>query len=382
MTDPSATIPPISGSSETNADLPTPQFPRLQRITSTDLVGILAANRQHASLEKRTDTLLSSLNQIIDIANALDTWFLRRDGSTQKDSVGGVTGDIPMNERTLLNLRAAAANGQPVRYEEFVALAALVGGVSSTPPGMIAGFGGSIAPAGWLVADGTLYTTSGYYKDDGILLTYPPSSPGSLSWATLTNLRTHLGMTWGGDGTTSFRIPDYRGRAIIGAGIGKNGQVTRINVVSGGSGFSSTPSITIAPPAGGGVNATATAIITGGVLVRIDIVNPGTNYTSTPSVTISDGGGTGAAATATITLTNRLLGTSGGEESHVQTAAEAARHAHTVVAVYDGSGGTSNIGDQGSASAFNTSLTTTYAGSSDPSNIMQPWATATVCIKY
>ena len=48
-----------------------------------------------------------------------------------------------------------------------------------------AGFGGASAPAGWLPADGTLYTTTGYYKDDNILVAYPTPSPGSLSWAQL-----------------------------------------------------------------------------------------------------------------------------------------------------------------------------------------------------
>lgn len=74
-----------------------------------------------------------------------------------------------------------------------------------------------------------------------------------------------------------------------------SGFVNRIDVDSGGSGYSS-PSIVIsAPPSG--TTATASATVSGGVITAITITDPGTGYVSTPSVTIS-GAGTGAVLTA------------------------------------------------------------------------------------
>lgn len=53
------------------------------------------------------------------------------------------------------------------------------------------------APTGWLVCDGTSYSTGGIYA----------------------NLFAAIGYTWGGSGS-SFNVPDFRGRALIGAGSG------------------------------------------------------------------------------------------------------------------------------------------------------------------
>ena len=51
---------------------------------------------------------------------------------------------------------------------------------------------------------------------------------------------------------------------------------------------------------GGGVGATAQAVVTGGRVTRILVEQPGTGYTSQPSVSITGGGGTGATATASV----------------------------------------------------------------------------------
>ncbi|MFN8079996.1 MAG: multicopper oxidase domain-containing protein [Kineosporiaceae bacterium] len=67
--------------------------------------------------------------------------------------------------------------------------------------------------------------------------------------------------------------------------------------------------VTIAPPAAGGVQAVAVANVdplTGGVST-IDIVNPGKGYTAAPSVSIGGGDGT-ATATASITTTGSVTG--------------------------------------------------------------------------
>ena len=75
--------------------------------------------------------------------------------------------------------------------------------------------------------------------------------------------------------------------------------VASIAVTAGGSGYTSTPTVTIT--GGGGYGAAATATISGGGAVTgITVTNPGREYTSTPTVTISGGGGSSATATATV----------------------------------------------------------------------------------
>lgn len=83
-----------------------------------------------------------------------------------------------------------------------------------------------------------------------------------------------------------------------------SGSVTTINVTAGGTGFTSAPTVTIGAPGAGGIQATATATISGDAVTAITITNPGSNYSSAPTITISGGGGTGATATATVTSTS------------------------------------------------------------------------------
>lgn len=76
----------------------------------------------------------------------------------------------------------------------------IVGSINASPadgPGDIKMGGWAIAPAGWLLCDGTSYSTTGIY-------------------AALFGV---IGYTYGGSGA-SFRVPDLRGRFPMGAGAG------------------------------------------------------------------------------------------------------------------------------------------------------------------
>ena len=76
--------------------------------------------------------------------------------------------------------------------------------------------------------------------------------------------------------------------------------VASVNVGSGGSGYTTAP--TVAFSGGGGTGAAGFATIENGVVSGVTITSPGSGYTSTPTVTFSGGGGgTGATATATMT---------------------------------------------------------------------------------
>lgn len=79
------------------------------------------------------------------------------------------------------------------------------------------------------------------------------------------------------------------------------GGVTGFNITNAGTGYTSAPTITIASSGvTGGVTATATATVSGGLITSISVVNTGTLYASNPIVTISGGGGTAGAATSTV----------------------------------------------------------------------------------
>ena len=78
-------------------------------------------------------------------------------------------------------------------------------------------------------------------------------------------------------------------------------EVKSITVTNGGSGYTSTPTVTLDAPSGpNGETATAFATLDGEVIDSITIISSGSQYTGTPDVTISGGGGSSGAATASM----------------------------------------------------------------------------------
>jgi hypothetical protein len=71
-----------------------------------------------------------------------------------------------------------------------------------------------------------------------------------------------------------------------------------INLISGGYGYSDTPTVVIS--GGGGTGAAATAELTDGFVTGITLTSRGRGYTSVPQVSILGGGGEGAAAVGVI----------------------------------------------------------------------------------
>ncbi len=80
----------------------------------------------------------------------------------------------------------------------------------------------------------------------------------------------------------------------------KTSAVALIELVSGGSGYTSAPTVEIAAPdQPGGTQATATAALSNGN-VTFTVTNGGEGYTQAPTVTLSGGGGSGATAQAVV----------------------------------------------------------------------------------
>jgi hypothetical protein len=104
-------------------------------------------------------------------------------------------------------------------------------------------------------------------------------------------------------GTTGYTAG--KAKPLIPASAQTSVQVGSISVSSGGSSYTSAPSIAIT--GGGGNGAAAPAAITSGVVSSITVTAGGTGYTSTPTVTFNGGGGTGATATASVVGMNNAL---------------------------------------------------------------------------
>jgi len=127
---------------------------------------------------------------------------------------------------------------------------------------------------------------------------------------------TGLTLTSGGSGYSSAPTLAFSG----GGGSGAAGTATvvssttttypvaAISLVSGGSGYLTTPTLTLSGGGGSGATGTATITTTGTttyMVQSINITGGGTGYTSAPSISFSGGGsGSGAAATAGVSTTS------------------------------------------------------------------------------
>jgi hyaluronate lyase len=80
--------------------------------------------------------------------------------------------------------------------------------------------------------------------------------------------------------------------------------ITGIKVTSGGSGYTSVPTVQIT--GGGGSGATATATVAAERVSAIAVTSGGSGYTTTPTVTITGGGGTGATALPLVAIWSDL----------------------------------------------------------------------------
>ncbi|MFZ4597914.1 MAG: hypothetical protein ACOYNN_04645 [Terrimicrobiaceae bacterium] len=87
-----------------------------------------------------------------------------------------------------------------------------------------------------------------------------------------------------------------------------NKPVVGVTVVSGGTGYTSAPTVTLT--GGNGTGATATATVANGRITGFTVTNPGSGYNSAPTVGLSGGGGSLASARAVIdggTVTSHVL---------------------------------------------------------------------------
>jgi hypothetical protein len=77
-------------------------------------------------------------------------------------------------------------------------------------------------------------------------------------------------------------------------------EVIGLDVVDGGTGYTSLPTITLS--GGGGTGASFSPVVFDGQIIDIDVLDTGYGYTSAPTVTVTGGGGTGAVLRAVVNV--------------------------------------------------------------------------------
>ncbi len=137
----------------------------------------------------------------------------------------------------------------------------------------------------------------------------PPAGSDATATATVSvaGVITGIAVNSGGTGYTSAPTVVISGGGGTGATATATvsaGVITGITVNSGGTGYTSVPTISFT----GGGGAAATATVAAGVITGIAVNSGGAGYTSAPTVVISGGGGTGATATATVSAAGVITG--------------------------------------------------------------------------
>ncbi len=118
-----------------------------------------------------------------------------------------------------------------------------------------------------------------------------------------------------GAGYTTPQVVFTNAPPATGAAATASGGVDTITVTNPGTAAYTAPVVTIDAPPAGGTQATATAAIDGTGAITGFVVTGGSGYTAAPNVTIADtapGTGTGATAKATIDISALALSASGG----------------------------------------------------------------------
>lgn len=234
--------------------------------------------------------------------------------------------------------------------------------------GLILMWGGAAAPTGWLLCQGQ-----------------------AVSRATYADLFAIIGTTYGeGDGSTTFNLPDMKGRTVIGSGTG--GRVFTLPATAVSSNQITVPSNRAlysgqaVAYAGSGITGLSAGTY---YVIRIDATHIKLAATqedavrTTPvPITIS---GTPSGGTLTQTFTATALGEYAGEETHVIDSPETPKHVHgpppgsDEYQTEDGSGSGAAGGGSGDGSSTNTG---DVAGSTNaPMNNLQPSVTVNFIIK-
>lgn len=230
--------------------------------------------------------------------------------------------------------------------------------------GIIWPYAGAGVPAGFLLCDGSAVSRTTYSRLFGV-----------------------IGSTYGaGDGSTTFNVPDGRGRLFVGAGTGTK-KATISSVASSiitATGLTNAANnefqtgqaiVFTATVAGNLVNATTYFVIRQ-TNTTFKVASSLLNAQNGTAITLA-GTETGF---FTLTLAARSVGDTGGEENHAMSATELLAHTHGQIAANSGGAGQqpANIASGSPAAAL---YTTGSTGGNTAMNVMQPFLVGNWIIK-
>lgn len=236
-----------------------------------------------------------------------------------------------------------------------------------------------------------------------------PNDPGDLQWSarasktywlkcegqavsrtTYSALFSEIGSTFGvGDGSTTFNLPDGRGRALIGVGTGVLTEAVAAAGVTPASDTIAVGSNTDRWVTGMKVRVSTTGTLPTGIsaatdyfLIRdtattIKLASSLANAVAGTAIDITAAGS--GTHTVTHTLTARALGVTGGEEIHANTTNEMPSHSHTAYNASTGAGG-SQIQVPTSGGSMLSNNMTVATGGSGAHNNMPPFLGANLFI--
>lgn len=274
------------------------------------------------------------------------------------------SGGLPTNDTLDTTNDKVAYRDATDGADKVTSIANFLSYVSAVPSGTMAMFAGAAAPSGWLLADGS-----------------------AISRATFANLFAAIGTTWGaGDGSTTFNLPDMRGRGPIGVGTGTieaainsvNTSTDELTLSAANDHFYTGQEVVYATD-----GTVASPLVSGNTYFIIRISS--TVVELATSRALADAGtsvnltsaGTGNQK-LTLTLTARALGDKGGEEEHQITTAELASHNHDLD---EGSLAGSGISELATDHNGVNSVAIAPTGGDAPHNNMPPYLALNFIIK-
>ena len=232
--------------------------------------------------------------------SSFGNYALVADGVGPRKYTGIITASSAVNADTFtLNLNTPTLSISNVLYNNVTGLATVT---TSTSHEFSVGMGISLSGIGFTCLGNPGAGTTTYPSGNTGYIFEVKSIPTSNSFTVNVGPSTTSGQTYTSGGTAKINVSrPFDGQVVYFDSLYYT--VNKIRVSAGGTGYITTPSITIdSPPTSWGIQATAVAEISGGSISNINIISSGRGYTSIPTITISSPDVGINTATATLEL--------------------------------------------------------------------------------